>query len=99
MNTPQAWKNRSPGDLSDELPEVSAGEENLAVFRAKSAFPGWRTLSLEERKAALRGCRNRLVARQEELARLISREMGKPLRESRLELGAVLAKFDLTFTD
>jgi acyl-CoA reductase-like NAD-dependent aldehyde dehydrogenase len=99
MKTPQTWKNRSPGDLADELPEVVAGDENLAVSRAKAAFPAWRALSLDERKAALRVCRDRLGARQEDLARLISREMGKPLRESRLELGAVLAKFDLTFAD
>jgi succinylglutamic semialdehyde dehydrogenase len=99
MNTPQIWKNRSPGDLSDELPEIAAGDVPAAVARAKAAFPAWRALALDERIAALRGCRDRLAAKQEELARLISREMGKPLRESRLELGAVLAKFDLTFAD
>ncbi len=99
MNTPQNLENRSPGNLSDELPEVATGDADLSVSRAKVAFPEWRSLSLEERKAALRACRERLAARQEELAKLISREMGKPLRESRLELGAVLAKFDLTFAD
>jgi acyl-CoA reductase-like NAD-dependent aldehyde dehydrogenase len=99
MNSPKIWKNRSPGDLSDELPEVAAGDADLSVSRAKAAFPEWRSLSLDGRKAALRACRDRLAARQEELAKLISREMGKPLRESRLELGAVLAKFDLTFAD
>jgi NAD-dependent aldehyde dehydrogenases len=99
MSTPQTWKNRNPGDLSDEFPEIAAGDANSAVARARAAFPAWRALTLDERKAALRACRDRLAARQEDLARLISREMGKPLRESRLELGAVLAKFDLTFAD
>lgn len=99
MSAPRTWKNLSPGDLSDELPEIGAGDVGAAVSRAATAYRGWRALSLEERKAALRACRDRLAARQEDLARLISREMGKPLRESRLELGAVLAKFDLTFAD
>ena len=40
-----------------------------------------------------------MKAKQEDLARLIALEVGKPLREARAELGAVIAKFDLTFAD
>lgn len=99
MSDPVKWKNLSPGDLSDELPEVATGDGTATVARAKSAYTDWRALSLDERKVALRVCRDRLGAKQEDLARLIAREMGKPLREARLELGAVLAKFDLSFAD
>ncbi len=99
MNDPSTWRNRSPGDLSDELPEIATGDVCASVARAKAAYAGWRALSLEERKPALRDCRDRLAGRQEDLARLISREMGKPLREARLELSGVLAKFDLSFAD
>jgi len=81
------------------MPEVSAGDVPMAVERSKRAFRGWQQLSLQERKAALSLCRDRLKAKQEDLARLIALEVGKPLREARLELGAVIAKFDLTFSD
>jgi acyl-CoA reductase-like NAD-dependent aldehyde dehydrogenase len=99
MDDPRNWRNRNPGDLSDQLPEVSSGDVGASVARAASAYPGWRALNLEARKTALKACRDRLAARQEDLAVLIAREMGKPLREARLELGAVLAKFDLSFAD
>lgn len=99
MSDPEKWCNRSPGDLSVELEEHSAGNVEAAVQRSLKAGAGWSRASLEERKALLRDCQNRLRERQEDLARLIALEVGKPLREARLELGAVIAKFDLTFAD
>ena len=81
------------------MPEVSVGNVPAAVERSVRAFPGWQRLSFAERKAALASCRERLKAKQEDLARLIALEVGKPLREARLELGAVIAKFDLSFSD
>ena len=82
-----------------EMPEAFAGDVPAAVERSKRAFPGWQRLSLDERKATLALCRERLEAKREDLARWIALEVGKPLREARLELGAVIAKFDLTFSD
>ena len=96
---PSSWKNRSPGDLDVEFPAAFASDVDSAVRRAEAAFPGWRALSLDDRRAALEACRGRLRDRSEDLARLISSETGKPLREARLEVGAVIAKFDLTFSD
>ncbi|MGB9277529.1 MAG: aldehyde dehydrogenase family protein, partial [Terrimicrobiaceae bacterium] len=96
---PTVWRRRSPGDLSVVMPEVSQGDVRAAVENSVRAFPGWQRLSFAERKAALASCRERLKAKQEDLARLIAIEVGKPLREARLELGAVIAKFDLTFSD
>jgi acyl-CoA reductase-like NAD-dependent aldehyde dehydrogenase len=96
---PQLWRVRSPGDLSVELPEVVSGDVEAAVARSKRAFVEWRRLSLAERKAILSRCRDRVKARQEDLAQAIALEVGKPLREARLELAAVVAKFDFTFQD
>lgn len=47
----------------------------------------------------LAGCRDKIALASESLAALIARETGKPLREARLEMAAVVAKFDLTFAD
>jgi acyl-CoA reductase-like NAD-dependent aldehyde dehydrogenase len=93
------WRVRSPGDLSLELPEVSASDVETAVRRSQRAFADWRRLDLDERKRLLSRCRDRLKERQEDLARLIAIEVGKPLREARLELGAVVAKFEIAFLD
>ncbi len=94
-----SWRIRAPGDLSVELPEIFASDIEAAVARSRGAFVGWRSLTLETRKVALRGCQARLAERQEDLARLISLEMGKPLREARLEVAAAIKKFDFAFAD
>ena len=96
---PASWRNRSPGDLDNEFPEVQAADVEASVQRSRAAFPGWRSLTLDERRAALAGCRERIQEKSEALAVLIASETGKPLREARLEIGAVIAKFDLTFAD
>ncbi len=99
MNEPVVWTNRSPGDLTVSLPEAQAGNVEESVSRSVKAFPEWKRASLDDRITALKGAQEAVKARQEELAVLIATEMGKPLREARLELGAVIAKFDLTFDD
>ncbi|CAN5378771.1 succinylglutamate-semialdehyde dehydrogenase [soil metagenome] len=96
---PQAWSNRSPGDLSRELPEVAASNVFAGVNRSAVAFADWKTTKLDERKTLLSQAHDRLREKQEDLATLIALEVGKPLREARLEMGAVVAKFDLAFAD
>ena len=96
---PAAWINRSPGDLDFAFSEARRSDVGAAVSRSKQAFRGWSGLSLDGRRSALEACRERLRERTEELARLISRETGKPLREARMEMGGVIAKFDLAFAD
>ncbi len=99
MSEPASWRNRSPGDLSVELDEVTVGNVGAAVVRSREAFVSWSRWEIGERRHALEQCRERLKEKQEELARLIALEVGKPLREARLEMAAVVAKFDLTFAD
>jgi acyl-CoA reductase-like NAD-dependent aldehyde dehydrogenase len=99
MSDPTVWRLACPGDLSEELPEIAQGNVDAAVAASLRAFPAWRALTLDERMVALRAARDQIKLRQEDLARLISLEVGKPLREARLELGAVVAKFDFVFAD
>jgi acyl-CoA reductase-like NAD-dependent aldehyde dehydrogenase len=96
---PRAWQNFSPGDLSFSFPMVASANVSECIARSVAAFPFWAGLSFEERRERLLGCRERLSLASESLASLIARETGKPFRESRLEMAAVLAKFDLTFAD
>ena len=98
-NESQAWQNFSPSDLSIMFPQVACADVSGCVARSVAAFPLWASRSLDERRDILAGCREKLSLATESLATLISRETGKPLRESRLEMAAAVAKFDLTFAD
>ena len=93
------WTNRSPGDLSIALPEVEAGDVAGAVERACAAASAWARTPLSERIERLRTAQQALVAAKEELARGIALETGKPLTEALGEVGAVVAKIDLTIED
>jgi acyl-CoA reductase-like NAD-dependent aldehyde dehydrogenase len=96
---PRSWQNFSPGDVSFAFPQSTCVSVSDCVARSVAAFPLWAALSLDERRKILLGCREKLSLDAESLAALISRETGKPLRESRLEMAAVVAKFDFTFAD
>jgi succinylglutamic semialdehyde dehydrogenase len=98
-DTTTSWRNRSPGDLSVELPEVHAGDVNGAVARAKRAFGEWRRLRLRERADLLKSVQSAIAQQKDDLARSITIETGKPLKEAIGEIGAVIAKFDLTIAD
>ncbi len=56
------------------------------VARSRSAFESWRTTSLHERGRVLRRIAKTLLRRRDELARLITSEMGKPLAQSVAEI-------------
>jgi succinylglutamic semialdehyde dehydrogenase len=96
------FRSTSPADPSDELGVFAAADEaavGQAVSRARAAFPGWRGLGFEARAAILRGFRDLAAERVDELAKLISREMGKALWDARGEARLVPAKVDVTLGD
>jgi succinylglutamic semialdehyde dehydrogenase len=95
------WVLRSPADTQDELGAVSFSYASVdeAVDSAKKAFKTWRKLPVTDRAAALKRYQEQLKLRQEDLARQISREVGKPLWESKTELAAMLNKIDITIQE
>lgn len=56
------------------------------VNRAREAFGSWRSTSPESRSDLLRRCAARLKARVNSLSTSLTREQGKPLRESKSEI-------------
>jgi acyl-CoA reductase-like NAD-dependent aldehyde dehydrogenase len=62
--------------------------------RARRAQPGWARTPLDTRLAAIKKFRELVVARKEELARTLTSEVGKPIAQSRNELGGVLGRID-----
>lgn len=76
-------ENPATGQLIGHVPEVGAAEVDQAVAAARSAFGAWSATDRTERAAALRALRDGLAARHDELADLITAEMGTPTRVAR----------------
>ena len=75
------------GDIGDAAAEVAA---------ARAAWPEWAAHSVAFRIEALRRFANVVRKREQEFAELISRETGKPLWETKTEVGAVVNKVDIS---
>ncbi len=99
MADPNNWQNHAPGNLALSLGEVSATAVGPAVENAVKAWPEWAGMSLDQRQSCLQKIHADLEKESEALASKIALEVGKPLVEARGEMGAVLAKFGLTFED
>ncbi len=76
----------------------AAGDVDAAVARARAAFPGWARQPLDSRIAVAKAFQQALRDRAEPFARLIARETGKPLWETRTELAACMGKVDISIT-
>jgi acyl-CoA reductase-like NAD-dependent aldehyde dehydrogenase len=74
--------NPADGSVVGTVVVAGPAEVAAAVARARAAQPAWHTLGAEARAARLRPAGTELVARAESLGLLITREMGKPLREA-----------------
>jgi len=72
------------------------GEVDLAVEAARRALGGWSDVSFAARCEIARHFAALVKRHEEVFSRLISREMGKPLWESRTEAAAVIGKVDLS---
>jgi acyl-CoA reductase-like NAD-dependent aldehyde dehydrogenase len=73
-------ENPATGQVIGHVPEVGAADVARAVAAARAAFEGWAGTSRARRAAALAALRDGLAARREELAGLITAEMGAPTR-------------------
>lgn len=75
-----------PSDVVARVPLSPREDAAAAVEAAAAAFPGWRATSAIRRGALLVAAGRRLEERTEELARIMTREQGKTLAESRAEV-------------
>jgi succinylglutamic semialdehyde dehydrogenase len=92
---------RSPADLDDLVGRFgySAGAVDDAVAAAREAFPAWDRVGLEARCAKVRALGDALREREAALARAITRETGKTLREATLEARALATKVALSIDE
>jgi acyl-CoA reductase-like NAD-dependent aldehyde dehydrogenase len=84
--TAQYFENVNPADTRDvvgSFPQSGADDVAAAVASAKRGFELWRRTPAPARGDVLRRVGDLLVARKEEIADVMTREMGKPLAETR----------------
>jgi succinate-semialdehyde dehydrogenase/glutarate-semialdehyde dehydrogenase len=79
--------NPATGELVSTVPDATAVEARRAIEAAHRAFAGWRARSADERARVLRRWYELMLTHQEDLAQLMTAEQGKPLAESRGEIG------------
>lgn len=78
--------NINPSDITDNLGEFSqASKQQIidAIEAAKLAQPKWESTPLEHKQKVLQGIGDELIARCDELGKLLSCEEGKPFSEGR----------------
>ena len=78
--------NPATGEVIGTVPRLGRAETRAAIDAAARAFPGWRGKTGKERAAAMRRWFDLMMANQDDLARLMTTEQGKPLTESRGEV-------------
>ncbi len=76
-----------------ELPRAGEDETNEAVARAKAAFPAWRDLAPQDRARLMRTLAGLVEEHAEELSRIESENVGKPIAGARGEVGMVAQVF------
>lgn len=77
-HNPARW-----GDIVGSFPRSDADDVAAAVAAAKRALPEWRATPMPQRGEIILRAAQLLETRKEELARLMTREMGKVLTEAR----------------
>ena len=82
----KTFENRNPADTSDLVGTFqlsSQDDVDAAVTAAQAAFPNWRDTPAPERADYMYRVANKLRERKEEIAKLMTREMGKVIAETR----------------
>ncbi|HEY5718590.1 MAG TPA: NAD-dependent succinate-semialdehyde dehydrogenase [Motiliproteus sp.] len=81
-----AVTNPSTLALIAEVPDMGADETRAAIDAADHALPAWRALTAKARSVLLRRWNDLILENQEDLAKLMTAEQGKPLAEARGEV-------------
>ncbi|MFM8450003.1 MAG: NAD-dependent succinate-semialdehyde dehydrogenase [Haliscomenobacter sp.] len=81
-----AVRNPATGEQLALVPDLGEAEAVEAIEAAHRAFPAWRALAAGVRAALLRKWFDLMIAHQEDLARILTAEQGKPLAEARGEI-------------
>lgn len=82
--------NPATGQVEKEFPEHTDDQLTQAIDQAGETFATWSKTSPQERATLLNTVADIYERRTDELAEIIGREMGKPVKQARGELGIVV---------
>ena len=85
--------NPATEDVLESLDPATEDDADRAIARAKEAFPAWRAVEPADRSRLLRRLADALDSEKESLAQLESKNTGKPIGDSRGEMGMVAETF------
>ena len=78
--------NPADGEVIGSVADFGAEETTKAIDAASRALPDWSRLTAKARAAILKAWFNAILENAEDLATIMTLEMGKPIRESRGEV-------------
>ncbi len=81
-----AVTNPATGKALGTVPKLGAQDVRRAIQAADAALPAWRRMSAKDRSKIIRRWFDLCMLHQEDLARILTLEQGKPLKESRGEI-------------
>jgi len=82
----KAVTNPATGETLAEVPMLGAEETRTAIEAAQKAGKAWAAMPARERSAIVRRWYELMIENQEDLARILTSEQGKPLAEARGEI-------------
>jgi acyl-CoA reductase-like NAD-dependent aldehyde dehydrogenase len=86
--------NPASGAVLADVPEDGAYAVRKKYDRVRAAQPGWAATPMAKRVAILRAFGDLLSTRRETLARTLTQEVGKPIRQARNELNGLTKRLD-----
>lgn len=86
--------NPATGEVVEEFPTATDDQIRDAIDRADREFKVWKDRPVEERAAVVRRAAELFAERTDELAAIITLEMGKRVAEAKGELGIVVSIFN-----
>jgi len=88
-------KNPATGEIVGTVPKAGEKETRLAIESANQAFCAWSQTTAYERSLYLERLYELMKAKKDELSRMITLEMGKPINEAKgeVEYGASFLKW------
>ena len=79
-------RNPATGEVVDNVPKGTITDIRRAIDAAKGALKKWSAMAPSKRGAVLLAAGHTILQQEKELATLLTKEQGKPMRESILEI-------------
>jgi succinate-semialdehyde dehydrogenase/glutarate-semialdehyde dehydrogenase len=90
---PYATTNPATGDTERDFPSMTDEQIDAAIDASRHAYEAWRERPIQERAAVIARVAELMAERREELAQLITLEMGKLIEEARGEVDLAASIF------